>query len=61
MLHHILKSFFPRLFAKVHINGYLSAEEGLQPAGKIAQHTTGANSDSADNTEVADNAITFKR
>jgi hypothetical protein len=60
MLHHILEGFLPRLFAKVDIDGYLSAENCLQSTGDIAEYTTGADSYAADNAEVADNAISIE-
>jgi hypothetical protein len=51
-----LKSFFTGLFAKIHIDGNLPAEHGLQSTGNIAQKASRTDCDTADNTQVPNDA-----
>jgi len=61
MLQHILKGLLPCPLTELYIDGDLAAKNGLQSAGEIAKQAAAPDGNTPDNTEVANDAMTFQR
>jgi len=49
-----------RFLAKLYVDGYLSAEDGLQSAGQVAKDTAAPDGNATDDAKIAGNAMAIQ-